>query len=677
MSLRTKIVVWFLLLSVVPLAAIVSYSYVSSNQALRQAVLIETWELAEGLSDRMASTRAELAARVQELHELPWQALLADGALGGDYQERLAKLAPYVDTLEFIPAPPAPKAIPAPPVGDVPDIEPLLIELETLLSVSPEQLADAWQTDEVLTERHQLDMTGLGADIAAATLASVKDSLKSPDLDPAERERLKEFSRELSRVKKLAFKKLSALEKHELQRREQRQLQAKTVLGSQYDCPVEVAGEEIGRLRAGVLATRVVSEVLAEADRTQGEVPFAFDADGRVYYAEATDEASLRRAGLIDDGRFVKEAKSPDWVVAFLDDEESDLTFGIARPIQKSVRKLRATAGRNFGVGLGLVGLALIGVVPMSRRITRDLEELTAGSERIAAGNWDVRVPVRSRDEVGKLALSFNRMAKELAEHQEQLVQTQLQQQLLEVENDRKGRELEEARQFQLSLLPRRLPDHPDVEIAVFMRTATEVGGDYYDFKVSDNGALTTVIGDATGHGAKAGTMVTVIKSLFTAWWGGEELARFLSAAAEAIRSMRLGRMAMALMLARIEGRTLKISSAGMPPLLICHPEGDVEELALSGLPLGGMARCSYEEATHELRPGDTVLLMSDGFPELPNEEGEPVGYEKVRELFEGACGREPSEIIDRLATFADDWHPATAPADDITFVVLRMRDGS
>lgn len=71
MSLRTKIVMWFLLLSVLPLAAIVSYSYVSSTKALRQAVLSESWELATGLRDHMETTRAELTGRVRELHDLP------------------------------------------------------------------------------------------------------------------------------------------------------------------------------------------------------------------------------------------------------------------------------------------------------------------------------------------------------------------------------------------------------------------------------------------------------------------------------------------------------------------------------------------------------------------------------------------------------------------------------
>jgi sigma-B regulation protein RsbU (phosphoserine phosphatase) len=74
------------------------------------------------------------------------------------------------------------------------------------------------------------------------------------------------------------------------------------------------------------------------------------------------------------------------------------------------------------------------------------------------------------------LAQSFNRLARELAENQQRLVDTQLQRLLLQVENERKSHELEEARVFQLSLLPKALPDHPHVEVAVFMRTATEVG---------------------------------------------------------------------------------------------------------------------------------------------------------------------------------------------------------
>ena len=62
---------------------------------------------------------------------------------------------------------------------------------------------------------------------------------------------------------------------------------------------------------------------------------------------------------------------------------------------------------------------------------------------------------------------------------------------LLEAENKRKSEELEEARQLQLSMLPNDLPQLPNLDIAVYMKTATEVGGDYYDFHIGLDGTLT------------------------------------------------------------------------------------------------------------------------------------------------------------------------------------------
>ena len=74
---------------------------------------------------------------------------------------------------------------------------------------------------------------------------------------------------------------------------------------------------------------------------------------------------------------------------------------------------------------------------------------------------------------------------------------------VLEAENDRKTKELEAARDLQLSMLPRDVPRFPGYEISVFMKTATEVGGDYYDFATSPDGELNISFGDATGTGCR------------------------------------------------------------------------------------------------------------------------------------------------------------------------------
>ena len=74
----------------------------------------------------------------------------------------------------------------------------------------------------------------------------------------------------------------------------------------------------------------------------------------------------------------------------------------------------------------------------------------------------------------------------------------------LRAENERRAKEFEEARQLQLSMLPKKLPQHSNLEIAAYMKPATEVGGDYYDFHVGEDGTLTVAVGDATGHGLES-----------------------------------------------------------------------------------------------------------------------------------------------------------------------------
>src|SRR6056297_319177 len=106
----------------------------------------------------------------------------------------------------------------------------------------------------------------------------------------------------------------------------------------------------------------------------------------------------------------------------------------------------------------------------------------------------------------------------------------------LQRENERQIQELEEARRFQLSLLPERVPDLASVEVAASMRTATEVGGDYYDFFVTGEDACILAVGDATGHGIRAGAMVTVVKSLLANDHKSDDVAEVLRKASQMVR---------------------------------------------------------------------------------------------------------------------------------------------
>lgn len=245
---------------------------------------------------------------------------------------------------------------------------------------------------------------------------------------------------------------------------------------------------------------------------------------------------------------------------------------------------------------------------------------------------------------------------------------------LLEAENQRKTEELEQARRLQLSMLPAVIPQPERLEIDVFMKTATEVGGDYYDFHLNEDGVLTVVIGDATGHGLNAGTMVTATKSLFTSLVSEEDILQILHRSNRILKHLRLRGLYMALAIVRIREYRLEICAAGMPPLLIYSAARGVEELPIKALPLGGVAHFPYQKYEISLQPGDALVLMSDGFPERFNESGEIFDYERVKSVFAEVAHRRPKEIIDHFVRTGDAWAGNCPQNDDVTFVVIKFR---
>jgi len=266
-------------------------------------------------------------------------------------------------------------------------------------------------------------------------------------------------------------------------------------------------------------------------------------------------------------------------------------------------------------------------------------------------------------------------LSREFARTNKKLAEQKIEQKLLETENIRQSKELEEARQLQLSMLPKELPQLPHFEIGVFMKTATEVGGDYYDFHLADNGTLTIAIGDATGHGMKAGTMVASMKSLFGTYDESADIPQFFNKCSTSIKRMKLGNLYMAMMLVRISGHKMIASAAGMPPILIHRTEtGIVEEIVIKGMPLGGPSGFLYQKRKTELTPGDTILLMSDGFPELFNDKDEMLDYPRVKEIFKEMADRSADEIIAHLNEAGERWRNGKPQDDDITFVVLKVK---
>jgi len=243
-------------------------------------------------------------------------------------------------------------------------------------------------------------------------------------------------------------------------------------------------------------------------------------------------------------------------------------------------------------------------------------------------------------------------------------------------EHQRRAQELEEARQLQLSMLPQTLPQLPDLDLAVYMKPATEVGGDYYDFHLGEDGVLTVALGDATGHGLKAGTMVTAMKSLFMTLGQESDLIKIFRQSNQALKRMNLRQIYMTLLLARINGPRLSICGAGMPPVLIHRAATQqVEEIDLKGMPLGGVPDFPYELRELALAPGDVILLMSDGFTERFNPRGETLGYEQARTVLAEVAPQSPPDIIQRFVQAGEAWAGGEPQNDDVTFVVAKVKN--
>ena len=351
------------------------------------------------------------------------------------------------------------------------------------------------------------------------------------------------------------------------------------------------------------------------------------------------------------------------------------------RVIAAAIRRQQESAwiiGTGFGIFLAVAALIMFSNLGFIK--------LASGGLWIMAGFFCLlasmslylsRTFAQTNRALEKKLLEVQELSAKTLEQERQKQELEMQRKLLEAENARKTKELEEARQLQLSMLPKKIPQLPNLEIAVYMKTAAEVGGDYYDFHRHDDGTLTVAIGDATGHGMKAGTVVAAAKSLFQALGHETDGPQIFKKFTHAIKGMNLGRLYMAMTLIKFKDGKVKVAAAGMPPTLIYRAAARaVEEINLKAMPLGSFNSFPYQQEELELTAGDVIVLMSDGLPEMFNREGEILDYPAAKNLFAEVAERAPAEIIAHFNRAGERWANGHPQEDDVTFVVMKVKDG-
>ena len=245
---------------------------------------------------------------------------------------------------------------------------------------------------------------------------------------------------------------------------------------------------------------------------------------------------------------------------------------------------------------------------------------------------------------------------------------------LRQIEEDRKNNELAAARDLQLSMLPKENPKRADLDIATFIRSSTEVGGDYYDFFPQPDGGLFSVCGDATGHGVTSGMMVSVTKAGLNGI-SPVKPNKILQRLNGVVKRIDLGTLRMSLNIAEITSDEVFLSSAAMPPIYLYKAATkQVEEFMNNGLPLGGLRDEDFVLENRKFEAGDVLVQLSDGLPEAPNLLGEMYDYERLRSLIQSSCHLSAQEIIDVLIKSVDEWMQGKRNPDDITLVVTKKK---
>lgn len=239
---------------------------------------------------------------------------------------------------------------------------------------------------------------------------------------------------------------------------------------------------------------------------------------------------------------------------------------------------------------------------------------------------------------------------------------------------------------MQVGMLPGEPPQVKGYELAAVSELASEAGGDFYDFVWDDDGRLWLAVGDVAGHGYACTIELAMIKASIHSLVGHhDEPSDVLSRIDQVLRSSRKVRSFSTLMLLRLEPSSgaLTVANAGHPFPWVRRSEDieglvRIEELDLPGLPLGQGPPRAYHDEHLVLRPGDALLVASDGLFESVDSRKETYGFERPRRLFETLEDASAQQMLHFLMA---DWQTflASQPInDDTSLVVLRRQpDGA
>ena len=347
------------------------------------------------------------------------------------------------------------------------------------------------------------------------------------------------------------------------------------------------------------------------------------------------------------------------------------------------------SVGRTLGQGLLIVlfaigalfliieAMALIAGFALAKSLTGSVHALFAGTERVRQGDFTHKIAVRSEDQLGELAVSFNSMTASIEDLLRQAA-----------EKKRLEEELRIAHEIQMSLLPQGPLVMAGLSVTALCVPAREVGGDYYDFLPLDDHRVGVLIADVSGKGTSAALYMAELKGLVLSLSEIHTSPRTMLIALNRIIANHLDArsfITMTYAVVDLRSRTITYARAGHTPLIyvpgtcadggprqvrILTPDGMVVGLKLDN---GEMFKRHLVEETIALQPGDLYLLFTDGISEAMNARDDLFGESRLGRLVETHAHLPSEELRERvlreIAAFVGD-----APQhDDMTMILLKI----
>ncbi len=358
-------------------------------------------------------------------------------------------------------------------------------------------------------------------------------------------------------------------------------------------------------------------------------------------------------------------------------DLERQLAASIAAATARSARERDRLA--VLALGLLVAGVAVAALQGV--RMARPIKQLAAQADRIAGGDLDQRVPETRHDEIGVLARNFNHMASRIGE----LLVEQAAKASLE-------HEMSLARAVQQSMLPAPVPfTHGPVRVLGHCVPASECGGDWWSFRRLSGDRTLIVIGDATGHGVHSAMIAACARGAVEALADTDERLLTPDGVLKAIHSAISGvgdhALLMTCFCAVIDPATgpgagqIHYANAGQnfPYVMRRGAEGSLDSaqiIAASGNPLGDPRLTqNVRRGSVALRPGDVLVVFTDGVVERQSPTGKLFGDRRLRTVLHGQRAVSERELLalrQRVVDAVDEFAEGTVAADDLTLVLVQ-----